>query len=75
MAIKCCWATNRRGSSLKGVMKLNEIGHDQNPVGVTPLDRQKNAVSPGWGLRWVCLGTVCGVVPLVPAVCGVRGWA
>ena len=31
--------------------------------------------SPGWGLGWVCLGTVCGVVPLVPAVCGVRGWA
>ena len=31
--------------------------------------------SPGWGLGWVCLGTVCGVVPLVSAVCGVRGWA
>ena len=31
--------------------------------------------SPGWGLGWVCLGTVCGVVPLLPAVCGVRGWA
>ena len=30
--------------------------------------------SPGWGLGWVCLGTVCGVVPLVSAVCGVRGW-
>ena len=30
--------------------------------------------SPGWGLRWVCLGTVCGVVPLVSAVSGVRGW-
>ena len=30
--------------------------------------------SPGWGLWWVCLGTVCGVVPLVSAVCGVRGW-
>ena len=29
---------------------------------------------PGWGLGWVCLGTVCGVVPLVSAVCGVRGW-
>ena len=26
MAIKYCWATNRRGSSLKGVMKLKEIG-------------------------------------------------
>ena len=25
-------------------------------------------------LGWVCLGTVCGVVPLVSAVCGVRGW-
>ena len=37
MAIKYCWATNRRGSSLKGVMKLREIGHDQSPVGVTPL--------------------------------------
>ena len=34
-----------------------------------------NPVSPGWGLGWVCLGTVCGVVPLVSAVCGVRGWA
>ena len=34
MAIKYCWATNRRGSSLKGVMKLKEIGHDQSPVGV-----------------------------------------
>ena len=34
-----------------------------------------NPASPGWGLGWVCLGTVCGVVPLLPAVCGVRGWA
>ena len=34
-----------------------------------------NPATPGWGLGWVCLGTVCGVVPLVPAVCGVRGWA
>ena len=34
-----------------------------------------NPASPGWGLWWVCLGTVCGVVPLVSAVCGVRGWA
>ena len=34
-----------------------------------------NPASPGWGLGWVCLGMVCGVVPLVPAVCGVRGWA
>ena len=33
-----------------------------------------NPASPGWGLGWVCLGTVCGVVPLVYAVCGVRGW-
>ena len=31
--------------------------------------------SRGWGLGWVCLGSVCGVVPLLPAVCGVRGWA
>ena len=31
--------------------------------------------SPGWGLGWVCLGTVCGVVSLLPAVCIVRGWA
>ena len=31
--------------------------------------------SPGWGLGWVCLGTVCGVVSLLPAVCGVCGWA
>ena len=34
-----------------------------------------NPVSPGWGLVWVFLGTICGVVPLVSAVCGVRGWA
>ena len=34
-----------------------------------------NLASPGWGLWWVCLGTVRGVVPLVSAVCGVRGWA
>ena len=34
-----------------------------------------NLVSPGWGLGWVFLGTICGVVPLVSAVCGVRGWA
>ena len=34
-----------------------------------------NPASPGLGLGWVCLGTVCGVVPLVSAVCGVRGWA
>ena len=34
-----------------------------------------NPASPGWGLGWVCLGTVCGVVPLVLAVCGVRGLA
>ena len=27
----------------------------------------------GWGLGWVCLGSVCGVVPLLPAVCGVLG--
>ena len=33
-----------------------------------------NPASPGWGLGWVCLGTVCGVVPLVSAVCGVRVW-
>ena len=34
-----------------------------------------NPASPGWGLGWVCLGTVCGVVPLLPAICGVGGWA
>ena len=34
-----------------------------------------NPVSPGWGLGWVFLGSICGVVPLVSAVCGVRGWA
>ena len=34
-----------------------------------------NPASPGWGLGWVCLGTVCGVVSLVSAVYGVRGWA
>ena len=33
-----------------------------------------NPASPGWGLGWVCLGTICGGVPLVSAVCGVRGW-
>ena len=44
MAIKYCWATNRRVSSLKGVMKPKEIGHDQSPVRVTLLGRQKNAV-------------------------------
>ena len=33
-----------------------------------------NPASPGWGLGWVCLGIVCVVVPLVSAVCGVRGW-
>ena len=37
MAIKYCWATNRRGSSLKGAMKLKEIRLDQSPVGVTLL--------------------------------------
>ena len=32
--------------------------------------------SPGWGLGQVCLGAVCGVVPLLRVgVCGVRGWA
>ena len=35
---------------------------------LTPANR-------GWGLGWVCLGSVCGVVPLLPPVCGVRGWA
>ena len=30
--------------------------------------------SPGFGLGWVCLGTVSGVVPLLPAVCGFCGW-
>ena len=34
-----------------------------------------NPASPGWGLGWVCLGTVCGVVPVVPGLSGVRGWA
>ena len=62
MAIKYCWATNRRGSSLKGVMKLKEIGHDQSPVGVTVLDRQKNTVvcktekEPELCDRWIILG-------------------
>ena len=37
MAIKYCCATNRRGSSLKGLMRLKEIGHDKSPVGVTLL--------------------------------------
>ena len=32
-----------------------------------------NPASPGWGLGWVCLATVCGVVPLLLVVCGVRG--
>ena len=34
-----------------------------------------NPVSPGWGLGWVFSGPICGVVPLVSAICGVRGWA
>ena len=34
-----------------------------------------NPVCPGWGLGWVFLGSICGVVPLVSAFCGVRGWA
>ena len=34
-----------------------------------------NPVSPGWGLGWAFLGSICGVVPLVSAICGVRGWA
>ena len=29
----------------------------------------------GWGLGCVCLGSVCGVVPLLLAVCRVPGWA
>ena len=33
-----------------------------------------NPFSPGWGLGWVFLGSICGVVPLVSAICGVRGW-
>ena len=44
MAIKYCWATNRRGSSLKGVIKPKEIGHDQGPVGVRLRHRQNNAM-------------------------------
>ena len=35
-----------------------------------------NPASPGWGLGRVCLGMVCGVVPLLLAgVTGVCGWA
>ena len=34
-----------------------------------------NPVCPGWGLGWVFLGSFCGVVPLVSAICGVRGLA
>ena len=34
-----------------------------------------NPVSPGWGLGWVFFGSICGVVPLVSAIYGVRGWA
>ena len=62
MAIKYCWATNRRGSSLKGVMKREEIGHEQSPVGVPLRDRQKNAVvcktekEPALCDRWVIPG-------------------
>ena len=63
MAIKYCWATNRRGSSLKGVMKRKKVGHHQSPVGVTLLDRQKNAVvcktekkKPALCDRWVIPG-------------------
>ena len=34
-----------------------------------------NPVCPGWGLGWVFSGSFSGVVPLVSAICGVRGWA
>ena len=35
-----------------------------------------NPANPGWGLRWVCLGTGRGFAPPFPAgVCGVCGWA
>ena len=34
-----------------------------------------NPVCPGWGLGWVFLGSICGVVLLASAICGVRGWA
>ena len=44
MAIKNCWATNRRGSSLKGVMKLKEIG--QNAVVCTT--EKEPELCDGW---------------------------
>ena len=62
MAIKYCSATNRRGSSLKVVMKLRGTGHGQSPDGVTLLDRQKNAVvcktenEPELCDRWIIPG-------------------
>ena len=40
-----------------------------------PTVVRRLCLGPVGGLGWVCLGTVCGVVPLVLAVCGVRGWA
>ena len=44
MAIKYCWATNRRASSLKGVMKLKEIG--QNAVVCTT--EKEPELCDGW---------------------------
>ena len=44
MAIKYCWATNRRGSSLKGVMELKEIG--QNAVVCTT--EKEPELCDGW---------------------------
>ena len=47
-----------------------------------PTVVRRLCLGPVGGWVWVlltppvlCLGTVCGVVPLVSAVCGVRGWA
>ena len=61
MAIKCCWGTNRRGSSLKGVMKLKEIGHDQSPVGVALLVARLVAFRFGPLLRGISRCVVRGV--------------
>ena len=44
MAIKYCWATNRRGSSLKGVMKLKEIGQN---AGVCTTEKEPE-LCDGW---------------------------
>ena len=60
MAIKYCWATNRRGSSLKGVMKLKEIG--QNAV-VCTTEKEPELCDgwliPGRHIPWFIYLLIC----------------